>query len=94
MTPPFFIRKTHAKLDSGNMSLQQLQVICLTFPPLPFSLDFLTLCPFSLFFLHLDLLFFFFYYLLYTPLLQLYLFLVLFACPLIAAPLCAPGCWL
>lgn len=32
-------------LNSGNMSMQQLQMICLTFA-YPLSLDFLTLCPF------------------------------------------------
>lgn len=66
-------------MDSGNMSLQQLQVICLTFPLSPSAWIFLHSALFlSNFFLHLDLLFFFFLTTSFVPLLlQLYLFLVL-----------------
>lgn len=85
-------------MDSGSMSLQQLQVICLSFPS-PLSLDFLTLCPFSLltFFLHLDLLFFFFFKnTSFVPLLlHLYLFLVLLPSlhlPTPPSPCCPSPC--
>lgn len=45
---PFLLEKLcQVAVNSGNMSLQQLQMICLTFRS-PLSLDFLTLCPFSL----------------------------------------------
>lgn len=60
MTPPFLIRKA---VPSCNGFWEHEPATAASdmpdFPPLPFSLDFLTLCPFSLFFLHLDLLFFF-----------------------------------